>query len=71
MLEGTAGYTTLPGVVGVGFRLKQDMRREAEDRSSIVTQWFAPDVGLVKWQVARPTKPRVVWVLEKYELRFE
>ncbi len=47
------------------------VRREAEDRSSIVTQWFAPDVGLVKWQVARPGKALVVWELERYVLKYE
>ena len=57
--------------MGVRLRLKQDTRREAEDRSSIVTQWFTPDVGLLKWQVARPTKPMVVWMLEKYTLKYD
>lgn len=40
------------------------VRREAEDRSSIVTQWFAPDVGLVKWKVERPNRPTFEWELE-------
>jgi len=44
------------------------VRREAEDRSSIVTQWFAADVGLVKWQVEQPGKQPVEWALERYEL---
>ncbi len=47
------------------------VRREAEDRSSVVTQWFAPDVGLVKWRVERPERATVVWVLEKYTVKRE
>lgn len=44
------------------------VRREAENRSSVVTQWFAPDVGLVKWRVERPGTPAVEWLLQEYEL---
>jgi hypothetical protein len=47
------------------------IRREAEDRSSVVTQWFAPDVGLVKWRVERPGRATVVWELEKYTVKRE
>ncbi len=44
------------------------VRREAKDRSSIVTQWFAPGVGIVKWRLARPGLPTVEWTLEEVEL---
>jgi len=47
------------------------VRREAEDRSSIVTQWYAADVGLVKWRVEQPGKQPVEWALERYELKHE
>ncbi len=47
------------------------VRREAEDRSSVVTQWFAPGVGLVKWRVEQPGKTAVVWGLETYTVRRE
>jgi len=46
------------------------VRREAEDRSSIVTQWFAADVGLVKWRVERPGKQPVEWALERHEVKY-
>lgn len=39
------------------------VRRETEDRSAIVTQWFAPEVGLVRWRVERPRAAAVEWVL--------
>jgi hypothetical protein len=42
------------------------VRREAEERSSVVTQWFAPDVGLVRWRVERPRAPAVERVLDSY-----
>lgn len=44
------------------------IRREAEDRSFTVKEWFAPDVGLVKRRVARPRRPPVEFALERYEL---
>ncbi|MHC5058363.1 MAG: hypothetical protein ACYTKD_27210 [Planctomycetota bacterium] len=47
------------------------VRREAEDRSSILTQWFAPDVGLVRWRVEQPGKATVEWGLEKYNVKTE
>jgi len=47
------------------------VRREAEDRSSIVTQWYAADVGLVKWRVEQPGKQTVEWALERYDLKYE
>ena len=47
------------------------VRREAEDRSSIVTQWLAPDFGLVRWRVERPERPDVLWELEKYGIERE
>ena len=42
------------------------VRREAEDRSSVVTQWFAPGVGLVRWKVERPGRPTFEWRLESF-----
>ncbi len=45
------------------------VEREAEDLSSVVRQWFAPEVGLVKWRVERPGRPAVEWLLERYETR--
>ena len=42
------------------------VERHAEDFSSLVRQWFAPDVGLVKWRVERPGRPAVEWLLEEY-----
>ncbi|MHC4249960.1 MAG: TapB family protein [Planctomycetota bacterium] len=47
------------------------VRREAEDRSSVVTQWFAADVGLVRWRVEQPGKSDVEWGLEKYVVKRE
>jgi|GEM_PF-5547382 len=47
------------------------VRREAEDRSSVVTQWFAPGVGLVRWKVEQPGKPPVEWTLERYEIKYD
>jgi len=44
------------------------IRRETEDRSLVVTQWFAPGVGLVKRRIERPRRAAVVSALEKYEL---
>jgi len=43
------------------------VRREAEDRSSIITQWFAADVGIVKWRLERPGRADVEWTLEAYD----
>ncbi len=45
------------------------VEREAKDFSSVVRQWFAPEVGLVKWRVERPGRPAVEWLLERYETR--
>ena len=44
------------------------IRREAEDRSLVITQWFAPGMGLVKRRIERPGRAAVVSALEKYEL---
>ena len=45
------------------------VEREAEDLSSVVRQWFAPEVGLVKWRVERPERPAVEWLLERHQTR--
>ena len=42
------------------------VRREAADLSSIVTQWFAADTGLVRWRVERPNAAAVEWRLLEY-----
>jgi hypothetical protein len=42
------------------------VRREAADLSSVVTQWFAPDIGLAKWRVERPGALTVEWSLKEY-----
>jgi hypothetical protein len=44
------------------------VRRQAADLSSTVTQWFAPDVGLVKWRVERPRTPAIEWRLVAYRV---
>ena len=43
------------------------IEREAEDLSSRVTQWFAPDIGLVKWRVERPGRSPVEWQLLSFD----
>jgi hypothetical protein len=43
--------------------------REAANLSSVVTQWFAPDVGLVKWRVSGPRRPTIEWHLTSYRAR--
>jgi hypothetical protein len=45
------------------------VEREAGDASSVVRQWFAPEVGLVKWRVERPGRPAVEWLLERHKTR--
>jgi hypothetical protein len=44
------------------------IEREAANLSSRVTQWFAPDVGLVKWSVERPRAQTIEWRLISYAL---
>ncbi|MHC4506364.1 MAG: hypothetical protein ACYTFI_23970 [Planctomycetota bacterium] len=44
------------------------IRRETEDRSLVVKQWFAPGVGLVKRRIERPRRAAIVSALERYEL---
>ena len=46
------------------------IEREARDSSSVVRQWVAPEVGLVKWRVERPGRPAVEWLLERYRTRY-
>jgi hypothetical protein len=42
------------------------IERRAQDFSSVVRQWFAPEVGLVKWRVERPRMPAFEWLIEEY-----
>ena len=54
----------LKRVIRGNFHREEDgMIALAEDLSSRVTQWFAPDIGLVKWRVERPGRSAVEWQL--------